>query len=68
MRIPAYLAIIFTLTVAAPLHAASGGGGGGSMPQQTMKRLTPEEKAVVSYNSGIRHRDKAAKYELTQIS
>ena len=68
MRIPAYLAIILALTMAAPLQAASGGGGGGGgMPQQTMKRLTPEEKAFASYDAGIRHRDKAAKYEQRAI-
>ncbi len=67
MRIPACLAIILSLTMAAPLQAASGGGGGGMRQQQPMKRLTPEEKAVVSYNAAIKHRDKAAKYEQNAI-
>ncbi len=52
MRIPSYLTIILTLTIAAPLQAADSGGGG-MRQQQTMKRLTPEEKAVVSYDAGI---------------
>lgn len=69
MRIPAYLTIILALTIAAPLQANDGGGGGGgaTMRQQPMKRLTPEEKAVVSYDAGIKHRDKAAKYEQQAI-
>ena len=67
MRIPAYLAIILTLAIAAPLQAADSGGGGGMRQQQTMKRLTPEEKAVVRYDAGIKHRDKAAKYERQAI-
>ena len=68
MRISTYLAILLTLIIATPLHAAdSGGGGGGMGSQQSMKRLTPEEKAAVSYNSGIKHRDRAAKYEQQAI-
>ncbi len=64
MRIPSYLVIILTLTLAAPLQAADSGSGGGGMQQsRPMKRLTPEEKAVASYNAGIKHRDKAAKFE-----
>ena len=66
MRIPKYPGIVLILTFATALHAADGGGGGGSMGpqrQQTMKRLTPEEKAVKSYEAGIKHRDKAAKFE-----
>ncbi len=67
MRIPVYLAIILFLTFAAPLQADQGGGSGGGSMQQPMKRLTPEEKAVVSYNAGIKHRDKATKYEQQAI-
>ena len=33
-----------------------------------MKGQTPEEKAVVSYNAGLKHRDKAAKYEQKAIA
>ncbi len=66
MKFPVYLVIILVLTLAPPLHAAQGGSGGGGMGQP-MKRLTPEEKAVVSYNAGLRHRDKAAKYEQRAI-
>ena len=62
MRISTYLVILLILTFAVPLQAASGGGGG-MATQQSMKRLTPEEKAAVSYHSGIKHRDRAAKYE-----
>ena len=69
MRIPACLMILLTLTLAAPLTAADsgGGGGGGIRQQQTMKRLTPEEKAIASYNTGIKHQDKAAKFEQQAI-
>ena len=71
MRIQAYLGVILSLTFATPLHAADSGGGGGStgpQQQQTMKRLTPEEKAVKSYDAGIKHRDKAAKFEQKAIN
>lgn len=69
MRIPKYLSIVLILTFATALHAADSGGGGGSMgPQQAMKRLTPEEKAVKSYEAGIKHRDKAAKFEQRAIT
>lgn len=71
MNIRACLAIILSVTLAAPLQAAdSGGGGGGSsmQPQPSIKRLTPEEKAVASYNSGIEHRDKAAKLEQKSLN
>ena len=70
MKIPVYLITIFFLTYTALLQAAdSGGGGGGGMSaqRQPVKRLTPEEKAVKSYNAGIKHRDKAAKYEQQAI-
>ena len=68
MRIPAFLAAILALTLAFPVQAAEGGGSGGSVrQQQPMKRLTPEEKAVASYQAGIKHRDKATKYELQAV-
>ena len=68
MKITAYLAAIFSLTLAIPSFAAEGGGSGGSVSQQQpMKRLTPEEKAVASYEAGIKHRDKAAKFERQAI-
>ena len=70
MNIPAYLGIILILAFATSSQAADSGGGGGSMgsqQRQTMKRLTPEEKAVKSYNAGIKHRDKAAKFEQQAI-
>jgi len=70
MRIPSYLVILLTLTIAAPLQAADSGGGGsmGPQSQQSKKRLTPEEKAVKSNNAGIAHRDKAAKIEQKAIN
>ena len=66
MSIPKYLSIVLILTFATTSHGADSGGGGGSMgpqSQQTMQRLTPEQKAVKSYEAGIKHRDKAAKLE-----
>jgi tetratricopeptide (TPR) repeat protein len=65
MNIRAYLVIILFLSLAFPLQAADSGGGGGAprQQQQPVKRLTPEEKAVQSYDAGIKHRDKAAKFE-----
>jgi tetratricopeptide (TPR) repeat protein len=68
MKFPVYLVIILVLTMAPPLHADQGGSAGGGSMGQPMKRLTPEEKAVVSYNAGLKHRDKAAKYEQKAIA
>lgn len=67
MRFPSYLIIILSLILMTPLQAADSGGGGGSVAQQPTKRLTPEEKAVARYNAGIKHRDKAAKFEKKAI-
>lgn len=59
-----YLVAILTLIPAASLHAASGGGSSSnSLPQQQRVKLTPEQKAAERYEAGIKHRDKAAKYE-----
>lgn len=64
MKYPVYLVIFLVLTVAPPSYAAqSGSTGGGFSQQQPMKRLTPEEKALASYQRGLKHRDKAAKFE-----
>jgi len=68
MKFPVYLVIILALTMAPPLHADQGSSAGGGSMGQPMKRLTPEEKAVVSYNAGLKHRDKAAKYEQKAIA
>ncbi len=67
MKYPVYLFIIL-LTLSPPIHANDGGSaGGGFSQQQPMKRLTPEEKALVSYQKGLKHRDKAAKFELKAV-
>ena len=44
-----------------PAMAAEGGGstGGGMAQQQRATKLTPEEKAAVSYQAGLKHRDRA---------
>ena len=64
MKYPIYLVVFIVLPMAPPSYAAqSGSPSGGSYQQQTMKRLTPEEKASASYQRGLKHRDKAAKYE-----
>ena len=68
MKFPVYLVIILVLTMAPPLHADQGSSAGGGSMRQPMKRLTPEEKAVASYNAGLKHRDKAAKYEQQAIT
>ncbi len=68
MKFPVYLVIILILTMAPPLQADQGSSAGGGGLRQPMKRLTPEEKAVVSYNAGLKHRDKAAKYEQKAIA
>ena len=68
MKIAVYLLVIPILAFTAPLQANdSGGGSMGPQQRQSVKRLTPEEKAVQSYNAGIKHRDKAAKFEQQAI-
>ncbi len=72
MRLPVYLTILLALTMSAPLQAADDGVGdvtkrGFLKPADPKKRLTPEEKAIASYDAGIKHRDKAAKYEQRTI-
>ena len=48
------------VTSNAMLSVSSGGSmGGGSMPWASAPQETPREKAVDSYNQGIRYRDKA---------
>jgi len=68
MKFPVFLVIILVLTMAPPLHADQGSSPGGGSVRQPMKRLTPEEKAVASYNAGLKHRDKAEKYEQQAIA
>lgn len=58
------LTVLLLLVPQMQLYAAEGGGAsGGSMSQKRPAKLTPEEKAAVSYNAGLKHRDKAFKYE-----
>ena len=49
----------------APAMAAEGGGStsGGFAQQQRAIKLTPEEKAAVSYQAGLKHRDRATGLE-----
>lgn len=68
MKLPIYLIITLMLFVVAPVHAAAGGSPGGDLSQQSMKKLTPEEKAASRYRAGLKHRDKAAKYEQRLIN
>ena len=64
MKTAAYLCVILVLALPAPLYADQGGSSGGSTrQQQPMKRLTPEEKAVASHEAGVKHRNKADKFE-----
>lgn len=64
MKYAILLTTLLFLIPTAPAIAASGGSAGGSLPQrQPVVRLTPEEKAAVSYQDGIKHRDKAMKLE-----
>ena len=64
MKYTIYLAAIILLIPAYSAHAASGGSSGGSFSQPRVQ-LSPEQKAAAAYESGIKHRDKAAKYEQT---
>ena len=67
MKYPIYRILILALILAPPSAMAASGSGGGMPQQQQIKRLTPEEKAVVSYQRGLKHRDKAARYEQKAI-
>jgi tetratricopeptide (TPR) repeat protein len=67
MKLPINLIVILVLALApvATLYGASGSsGGGGSFPQQSQPKRTPEELAASRYKKGLKHRDKAAKFEL----
>lgn len=63
MKFAIYLTTLLFLIAVGPASAASGGSAGGSVPQTQRVKLTPEEKAAVSYQQGIKHRDKAMKFE-----
>lgn len=63
MKFAVYLSIIVVALFTQTVYANQSGGGGGISTPQTTKRLTPEEKAAVSYNAGLKHSEKAAKFE-----
>lgn len=64
MKVVIYLTALLFLLAAVPANAAQGGSaGGGATPQQKRVKLTPEQKAAVSYQRGIKNRDRAAKIE-----
>ncbi len=64
MKYAIYLTTLLFLVTSAPANAnQSGSLGGGSMQSSQRVKLTPQQKAVVSYQGGIKNRDKAAKYE-----
>ena len=64
MKYAIYLTTLLFLVTSAPANAnQSGSPGGGSMQSSQRVKLTPQQNAVASYQDGIKHRDKAAKYE-----
>jgi len=67
MKLPVHVIVVLILALVpvATLHAAGGSPGGGvSSAQQSQPRKTPEQLAVSRYNKGLKHRDKAANFEL----
>lgn len=57
---PAIVAALCLITSNAVVAVSSGGSmGGASMPSASAPQKSPREKAVESYNQGIRYRDKA---------
>lgn len=62
MKYAIYLTTLLFLITSVPANAASGGSPGGNIPDQRVQ-LTPEEKAAVNYEAGIKYRDKAMKFE-----
>lgn len=64
MKYAIYLTTLLFLVTSAPANAnQSGSPGGGSMQSSQRVKLTPQQNAVASYQDGIKHRDKAVKYE-----
>lgn len=65
MKYVIYLTTLLFLVTSAPANANRGGGapGGGGIQSSARVNLTPQQKAVASYQDGIKNRDKAEKYE-----
>lgn len=64
------VALTLALFSVSSVQAAAGGspGGAGAPTPTARQQLTPEQKAVVRYNAGIKHRDKAMKFEKQMLS
>jgi tetratricopeptide (TPR) repeat protein len=60
-------AFVFVVAAAAAVHQAAVGANGAAAPapapSASMPSLTPEQRAVASYNSGIGHKNKGLKFE-----
>jgi len=62
------LLVTFSLTIllglSGPAYPAGGGSiSGGGMSSPAAPKKTPQQLAVINYNKGIKHRDKAWKYQ-----
>lgn len=65
MQYAAILIALLFMLPDAPAMAAEGGGstGGGFSQNSRAAKLTPKENAAVSYQAGLKHRDRATKLE-----
>jgi len=63
-RINTWIAITLAALLLAPAVLLAAGGSSGSVPSaDPVAELTPEQKAMVAYNEGLEHRNKAWKLE-----
>lgn len=64
MRFLTGLFLLCFLVGSQPAFAAGGGGGGGGFSSsRSAPKKTPKQIAIDNYNKGLKHRDKAWKYE-----
>lgn len=58
------VALLFMIPDTPAMAAEGGGSTGGSAQQSRAVKLTPEQKAAVSYQAGLKHRDRAMNLEV----
>ena len=62
-RTNASIAISLAVVLLAPAVSLAAGGSSASVPSEPAPKLTPEQKAMVAFNEGLEHRNKAWKLE-----
>ena len=67
----AMVSLVVMSSATVSVHAAGSGGGGGGMtsgPVESSRSLSPEERSMKAFRSGVKHRDKALKAEAKAAS